>query len=168
MCLSHSIFSGDHFFSLGINDLLTAELIDCNYFIFDMETTDYSLIKQQLSSSKKLVIFITNDVDYYALRHLEGAAFIDKRSKLNEILSCLIVNDPRHFYQIKHKLSNRESEILFLMLEGLGKEDIIERLGINMKTFYAHRLRIINKLRIGNRVSLYSSIARTENYRGGA
>ncbi len=40
--------------------------------------------------------------------------------------------------------------------------DIVNKLGVKMKTFYAHRRNIMLKLKIDNRVLLYSKIFSSE------
>lgn len=164
MDLSAAVFSDDYFFSAGISALLTPELIDENYYIVDIETTNLTLLKERFLTDRKVIAFITNDLDYYALRHLKNIISIDKCWRLNEILSCLFVNESRYTYRVKYSLSERESEILKCMQKGLNVREIGETLGIIVKTFYAHRRSLIFKLQLTNRISLYRNIARTGAY----
>ncbi|CDZ85798.1 hypothetical protein BN1086_04023 [Citrobacter koseri] len=46
MDLSNSVFSDDYFFIVGISTLLTSELIDENYYIVDVETTNLLQVKE--------------------------------------------------------------------------------------------------------------------------
>lgn len=165
MDLSDSIFSNDYFFIVGISALLTPELIDENYYIVDVEATNFAQIKEFLFTGRKVIAFITNDLDYYALRHIDNITFIDKRCRLNEVLSCLFVNDSQYKYRVKYTLSLREREVLSCMQKGLDTNEIGKQLGMTVKTIYAHRRNLISKLQIGNRISLYSNIARVEIYR---
>lgn len=87
MDLSNSVFSDDYFFIVGISTLLTSELIDENYYIVDVETTNLLQVKEHFFADRKIIAFISNDLDYYALKHLRSITFVDKRSRLNEILS---------------------------------------------------------------------------------
>ncbi|ELW1648481.1 MULTISPECIES: helix-turn-helix transcriptional regulator [Enterobacter] len=165
MDLSNSVFSDDYFFIVGISALLTPELIDENYYIVDVESTSLEKIKEYLFSDRKIIAFITSDLDYYALKDLQDIVFIDRRSQLNAILSCLFVNNSRYSYRVKYALSLRESEVLSCMQEGLNADEIGKRLGMTVKTFYAHRRSLVFKLQAGNRISLYRNIARVENYK---
>lgn len=160
MDLSDSVISGDYFFISGFSALLSRALIDENYYIVDVETTNYARVIDGVSQGRNVFAFISNDIDYYALEHLKNVTLIDRRSPVKEVLSCLLANNARFNYHVKHKLSERENEVLSCMQEGLGTQEIGQRLGINMKTFYAHRTRLINKLQISNRISLYKNIAR--------
>lgn len=89
MGLSDSVFSDNNFFIVGIQALLTSKLIDKNYYIVDVEAINLKQIREHFFPSRKIIAFITNDLDYYALRHIYNITFIDKRCRLNEILSCL-------------------------------------------------------------------------------
>ncbi|HCR3979816.1 LuxR C-terminal-related transcriptional regulator [Citrobacter sp. CK180] len=165
MDLSNSVFSDDYFFIVGISTLLTSELIDENYYIVDVETTNLLQVKEHFFADRKIIAFISNDLDYYALKHLRSITFVDKRSRLNEILSCLFVNDSRYIYRVKYTLSMRESEVLSCMQKGLDANEIGKQLGMTVKTFYAHRRSLVFKLQVGNRISLYRTIARVESYK---
>lgn len=158
MHLSKSVFSDNYFFIVGVCALLTPELIDEYYYIVDAEYSHHNEINFTPDDNKRLIAFISNDLDYYALKDMGDISFIDKRSKTSEILSFMIVNDSRYKYRIKHHLSSRECEILNCMQEGMAVPEIIEKLGVKMKTFYAHRRNIMLKLKIDNRISLYSKM----------
>ncbi|MET6679122.1 helix-turn-helix domain-containing protein [Citrobacter amalonaticus] len=160
MKLSDSVFSDDYFFIVGISALLTPELIDENYYIVDIDESILQRSTEYFPPGRKIIAFITNDLDYYALCHLRDIIFIDKRRRINEILSCLFVNDSRYAYRVKYTLSFREREVLDCMQKGMEANEIGKLLGMSMKTFYAHRRSLIFKLQLGNRVSLYRNIAR--------
>lgn len=164
MGLSGSIFSDDYFFIVGMSELLTQELIDENYCIIDIETICISEVRKNITPGKKVIIFISNVLDYYALKHMSDFVFIDKKCRLNEILSCLLVKSSQYNYRMKYSLSQREEEVLYFIQKGLDVNDISQRLGMTRKTFYAHRRNLIFKLQQGNRVVLYQNIARTELY----
>lgn len=162
MVLSDSVFSDDYYFIIGISVLLTPELIDENYYIVDVETINLSQIKKKFLPDRKIIAFISNDLDYYALRHMKNTLFIDKRCQLSEVLSCLLVNNSRYTYRVKYTLTLRESEILWCLQKGFDANETSARLNITIKTFYAHRRSLINKLQLDNRISLYRNIARIE------
>ncbi len=160
---SKSVLSDNYFFVVGTYALLTPELIDEYYYIIDIDAVNFSDIDFKLVGKKRVIAFISNDFDYYSLKSLKNISFLDKRSKLNEILSFMMVNNSQHNYQIKYQLSNREHEILSCMQQGMTTPAIAEKLGLKMKTFYTHRRNIMLKLRIGNRISLYRKIVIRES-----
>lgn len=160
MDLSNSVISNDYFFILGLSALLSRELIDENYFIVDVETTNHLQASRCLFQGRNVFAFISNDLDYYMHCHLENVIFIDRQAPEKEVLFCLLVDNARFNYRVRHPLSCREKEVLFCMKDGLSTHAIGERLSMNMKTFYAHRARLITKLQVGNRIALYKIIAR--------
>lgn len=160
MDLSNSVISDDYFFILGLSALLSRELIDENYYIVDLETTNHLQASPCLFQDRKIFAFISSGLDYYTHCHLENVTFIHRRTPVKEVLSCLLVDNARFNYRVSHPLSGREKEVLLGMQNGLSTHEIGERLGMNMKTFYAHRTRLINKLQVENRIALYKSIAR--------
>ena len=91
--------------------------------------------------------------------------FIDKKCRLNEILSGLLVKNSQYNYRVKYSLSRREKEVLSCMQKGLDVKEISRQLGMTMKTFYTHRRSLIFKLQQGNRNSLYQNIVRSELYK---
>lgn len=165
MGLSDSVFSDNNFFIVGIKALLTSELIDENYYLVDVEAINLEQIGEHFFSGRKIIAFITNDLDYYALRHIYNITFVDKRCRLNEILSCLFVKDSQYRYRVKFRLSLRESEVLSCMQKGLDANEIGKRLGMATKTFYTHRRSLIMKMQLGNRISLYRNLARVRIYK---
>ncbi|WP_244665175.1 LuxR C-terminal-related transcriptional regulator [Candidatus Symbiopectobacterium sp. 'North America'] len=51
------------------------------------------------------------------------------------------------------------------MQKGLDANEIGQRLGMTVKTFYTHRRSLILKLQLGNRISLYRNLARVRIYK---
>lgn len=162
MRLSSSVISTDPYFHLGICSLLSHELIDENFYIIDVDTTVINQVRKYANCGKPLIAFVSNDLDYYALKKINNILFIDKKRKLNEILSFLIANDKKYQYRIKFKLSSREREVMDYLYQGMSSSEISEVIGMKLKTFYTHRRNLIRKLRIGNRISLYRDIARRD------
>jgi DNA-binding HTH domain-containing proteins len=160
MEIADCVFSDNYFFSLGISQLLTSELITEHYSIIDIENSNHHAIKAWQNSGKSLVAFIGNDLDYYTLKNLGEIIFINKKSDLKEILSCFFFKNSQHVYQVKYELSLREAQVLACIQEGLSAEETGKRLGMNTKTFYTHRRSLVAKLRTGNRISLYQNISR--------
>lgn len=168
MVLSNSVFSENYFFIVGISELLTSELIEGNYYILDIDTTNLAQIGRFSDRTKKIVAFISNDLDYYALKHIKNILLIDKRCRLNEIMSCLFLNDSPNTYHVKYKLSLREREVLACIQKGYNTKEISEQLGMTVKTYYTYRRSLIFKLQVGNRISLYRNIFRVEKYKQNA
>lgn len=157
--ISRFVISDDVFFIVGICALLTPELIDEHYYIIDINQTKLQLINEYLYSGKRIVAFISDDLDYYALSHMIDVIFINKKSCTKEILSCLFSNSSRHNYRMKYTLSPRESEVLYFIQKGMDARKIGELLGISIKTFYAHRRNLISKLQLDNRLFLYRNVS---------
>lgn len=162
MDISRYIFSEDHFFSVGLSELLTTQFIDDSFCIIDIDSlcVDFKLTIDDLN--RKIVVFIKDDFEYYTLYHVHGITFIDKRGRVSDIMHCFVSNDSKYHYRVKNKLSAREEETFQYILEGLHPIEISKRLGVKRKTFYSYRKMIMNKLRVGNRICLYKSLFRTE------
>lgn len=156
----HTVLSEDYYFTLGLKKLFSSHLFGGDYLIVDVETTSRSQVEQCLFQNKKVFAFISNDFDYYALCHLENVVFIDRRSEISEVLSCLSINHAHFNYCVKSKLSERENDVLTCLQEGLDTREIGVRLGVNIKTIYASRARLMNKMQVGNRIYLYRNIVR--------
>lgn len=160
MNLSASIFSDDSFFTLAINALLSHELIDDKIYIVDIKTSTYTQVMILSSVGKKVFVFISNDIDFYALKCLENVILLDRNIAINEMMSTFLVDSSLFNYHAKHKLAARESDMLICMLKGLDMREISERLKISLKIFYACRTRMLNKLQMTNRIFLYKHIAK--------
>jgi len=63
-----------------------------------------------------------------------------------------INDDSKEF--IKNRLSNKESEVVYLMLKGLTNDAIASALNITTRTVKAHASSIFSKLHVNDRVSL--------------
>lgn len=162
--MSLSIISNDNLFKAGILALFSAGFVDEYFIIIDMETVLSEDFKKLRIEDKQLVVFISNDIDYYALQGIDNVLFIDRKRKPNEIFAFLVANDMRYHYKIKNTLSRRELQILDFMLKGLDACEITLLTGLKHKTFYVHRRNIVLKLSLNNRISLYSDIARLKNH----
>lgn len=160
--LSDIIFSADSYFKCGLSPLLSGAFMNQGYCVVDVETTNYQQVTDCLFVGGKVLAFISNDMDYHALKHLDNVTLIDRHSPIKEVLSCLRTGDSHCHYHVKFKLSGRENIILGYMQRGVSSEEISRRLGMSMKTFYAYRTRIMNKMQITNRIFLYTSIARNQ------
>jgi DNA-binding NarL/FixJ family response regulator len=160
MSSSHVIISDDYFFAIALNSLFLSKPLRGNYLIIDVESTSRLQVKQCLSQNVKVFAFISNDFDYYALRHLENVVFIDRQSEMSEVLSCLSRSHALFNYRLKTKLTQREVNVLSCLQQGLDTHEIGERLGVGIKAVYASRSRLVYKMRAGNRIYLYRNIMR--------
>lgn len=160
MEIADCVFSDNYYFVLGISELLSPALITEHYRIIDIDVSSLATLSPWHHAGRRTIAFIANDLDYYTLKDKGDITFISKRSSLNEILSCFLMKKAHAAYQVKYRLSLREKEVLFCIREGLGVEEIGERLGMNAKTFYAHRRSLVTKLRADNRIALYKNLRR--------
>lgn len=110
--------------------------------------------------NKKVFAFISSDFDYCSLCHLDNVIFIDRKSEISKVLLCLANDDAHLNYRLKVKLSKNEGYVLSCLQEGLDTREIGERLGVDIKSVYASRLRLMNKMQVGNRIDLYQNIVR--------
>jgi len=163
MSINNSIISEDCFFRLFFMHLFEADIIPVECCILDVETSDYSQIKKISLSAKKVFAFISNDIDYYALKHFSNIIFIDRRVQLNEVLACIISNNGKFNYRINKKLTIREYGVMLCLLRGYNVYDSSLLLNITIKAFYASRSRLIKKFDFVDRNKLYSTIARYKN-----
>ncbi|EFN9100895.1 LuxR C-terminal-related transcriptional regulator [Escherichia coli] len=165
MNISKSVLSDDIFFTIGISELLSKELIDEFYYIIDVDDSNLHLISKYSSSEKNVVAFINDALDYYALNYLDNVIFIDKKWTVNEIMSCLFVKGARNDYWKKNTLSERECEVLSYIQRGMQSSEISIMLGISTKTFYSHRRNLMSKLKLANRVIFYRNVAKFSKYK---
>lgn len=161
--ISKCVISDDVFFIVGICALLTSELIDEQYYIIDINQRNLQQINKYIYSGKKVVAFITSDLDYFSLSHLSDVIFINKKWCTNEILSCLFIKNSRHSYRMKFTLSTRESEVLSFIQKGIEAREIGRLLGISIKTFYTHRRNLMSKLKLDNRLALYRNVTQIKH-----
>lgn len=160
MSLSQVIISNDCFFTLALKNLMPSKLLSGACIIVDVKSTGRMQVEQCAAHNKKIFAFICSDFDYYALCHLDNVVFIDRKSDINEVLLCLSTNHSHLNYRLKVKLSKNEGYVLSCLQEGLDTREIGERLGVDIKSVYASRLRLMNKMQVGNRIDLYQNIVR--------
>ncbi len=63
------------------------------------------------------------------------------------------------YYSVNRILSHRESEILALLLQGLGRKEIAEQLFITENTVKTHTTKVYNKLGVSNKDELQHKVA---------
>ena len=130
------------------------------------------LIKRLKIEKPKLRILVLSmhGEQQYAARVLKAGAagYLSKDSAAELLLSAIrkiagggmhipeaaaagLVADERPAHE---SLSDREFEVLRLLVEGLGPTDIAERLHLSVKTVSTHKTRILEKLNLGSTAEL--------------
>lgn len=160
MELFDAIISDDYFFRLGLSALLSKKVVAKGSFFIDMRTANHAKIRACSSRAEKIFVFISSDLDYYALRNLDNVTVIDRGSEVQDIVSCVLRDESNFERHSRHYISERDDEILTYLHQGLDTHEIVEKLSVSTKAFYSHRARLINKLNIRNRISLYRNISR--------
>ena len=88
---------------------------------------------------------------------INGELFIDNHIS-NKVISKLMNKDIKTLEPLEmndyKKLSMREQEILYLLVEGVSSKDIAKQLFISTKTVETHKASIMNKLNFKNLVEL--------------
>jgi DNA-binding NarL/FixJ family response regulator len=130
------------------------------------------LIKRLKIERPKLRILVLSmhGEQQYAARVLKAGAagYLNKDSAAELLLSALrkIATGGMHIPEAAaaglvagdkpahESLSDREFEVLRLLVEGLGPTDIAERLHLSVKTVSTHKTRILEKLNLGSTAEL--------------
>lgn len=163
MDCSDYILSDNYYFKFGISTLLTTALINNGLYVIDCDKSDIIYVMRSLDLSERHIIaFISNDIEYYIFSALNDHAsikFIDKKSKVSQILSCVFLKASPYEYRVKYILSKRELELLLCMQKGYSVEEISKKLDVKIKAIYTHRRNLVNKLRLRNRIALYHKIS---------
>ena len=79
--------------------------------------------------------------------------------KLNDLAGFLIIskeNRGKTEFRNLYKITEREFEVIDLVLSGLPNRTISEKLGISERTVEAHRLHVYSKLGISDRIELFT------------
>lgn len=160
MNLSQAIISNDYFFTLALKTIMPSNLRSGAYLFIDVRSSGRMQVEKSAAHNKKVFAFISSDFDYCSLCHLDNVIFIDRKSEISEVLLCLANDHLHHNYRLKVKLSKNEGYVLSCLQEGLDTREIGERLGVDIKSVYASRLRLMNKMQVGNRIDLYQNIVR--------
>jgi len=130
------------------------------------------LIKR-LKSEKaglRLLVLSMHGEHQYAARALKAGAsgYLNKDSAAEQLVSALrkIASGGVHISEaaaatllrqegsLHEGLSDREFEVLRLLVEGLGPTEIGERLHLSVKTVSTHKTRILEKLNLGSTAQL--------------
>ncbi len=118
----------------------------------------------------KILVLSMHGEHQYAARALKAGAsgYLNKDSPGEQLLSALrkIAGGGVHITEAAaatllqssksphETLSDREFEVMRLLVEGLGPTDIAERLHLSVKTVSTHKTRILEKLELGSTAEL--------------
>jgi len=153
---------------------------ECDIMLLDMNMpgksgiellTDLKNMKPQLH----ILVLSIHPEDKFALRTLKAGAsgYLCKDTALEELVVAIrkIFNKGRYLSTnlaeqlafdimpvtatLPHEqLSNRELEIMFMLVSGKKVKDIASELGLSISTIFTYRVRIFEKLKIKNNVEL--------------
>lgn len=169
-------------FSNFRNNLILYDLIILDPKIV-MDKTPVSFIDELLRGTPQLnlLVFTSLPMDNYVQRlySLGVKGFLTKKAKSEDIYRATelalvgkhffskeyknyLVNteEPGADYKI-HSLSNRELEILRLLLKGHGTKDISLMLHLHISSVTTYKKRIFNKLDVNNIIELYKMVEKT-------
>ena len=148
---------------------------DCEVAVVDMSMPGLSgiaLIKRLKSEKPKLGILVLSmhGEQQYAARVLKAGAsgYLNKDSAAEQLVGAIrkIAAGGVHIGEAAaaslvaaeksphEALSDREFEVLRLLVEGLGPTEIGERLHLSVKTVSTHKTRILEKLNLGSTAEL--------------
>lgn len=137
-------------------------------------------VKQHHPKIKVLVVSMHNDRQMVAaVLATEAEGFVLKTSSAQEIANAIkdLLNDSTHYsrevlqvmlskvkeekqHTLQHPLTERELEVLKLMLEENTNEKIAEKLFISRRTVETHRMKIMEKTECKNLIALYKFASR--------
>jgi len=154
--------------------LRLAKSADYDVAVIDLSMPGLSgiaLVKRLKAEKPKLRVLVLSmhGEQQYAARALKAGAsgYLNKDSAAEQLVSAIrkIAAGGVHITEAaaaslvsekkKHEeLSNREFEVLRLLVEGLGPTEIGERLHLSVKTVSTHKTRILEKLSLGSTAEL--------------
>lgn len=164
----------------GDEVLETIQSIDCDIMLLDMNMPGKSGLEllsdiKLLKPSLHILVLSIHPEDKFALRTLkEGAAgYLCKDTALDELVIAIrkVYTKGRYMStnlaeqlafdfmpdknQLPHEtLSNREHEIMHMLVTGKKAKDIAKDLGLSISTVFTYRVRIFEKLKIKSNVEL--------------
>ena len=125
------------------------DLIIINSNITGNEIKNINNLKSTIPNSKIIGIISNNpNRDFYSL--LDNKIFLnDNSSKIVEIVElCLSNENKSNKKSFENKLSERETDVLKLLIQGKTNKEIADELFISIHTVISHRKNIITKLGI--------------------
>lgn len=164
----------------GDEVLENIQSIDCDIMLLDMNMPGRSGLEllsdiKLLKPSLHILVLSIHPEDKFALRTLkEGAAgYLCKDTALDELVIAIrkVYTKGRYMStnlaeqlafdfmpdknQLPHEtLSNREHEIMHMLVTGKKAKDIAKDLGLSISTVFTYRVRIFEKLKIKSNVEL--------------
>ena len=121
------------------------------------------IIKQIIAQHPSLPIIVFSDYPekQYAARALRAGAiaYLSKGCQLKDLVGAVRLalkpNKKRPEKRLfKPQLSDRETQVLSLLVKGMSRREISQILSINEKTVSTYRFRIFGKLQVRNTVEL--------------
>jgi len=154
--------------------------IDCDIMLLDMNMPGRSGLElltdiKELKPNIHILVLSIHPEDKFALRTLKAGAsgYLCKDTALDELVIAIRKVHTKGRYlstnlaeqlafdympdksQLPHEtLSNREQEIMFLLVAGKKVKDIAKDLGLSISTVFTYRVRIFEKLNIKSNVEL--------------
>jgi len=154
--------------------------IDCDIMLLDMNMPGRSGLElltdiKELKPNIHILVLSIHPEDKFALRTLKAGAsgYLCKDTALDELVIAIRKVHTKGRYlstnlaeqlafdympdksQLPHEtLSNREQEIMFLLVAGKKVKDIAKELGLSISTVFTYRVRIFEKLNIKSNVEL--------------
>lgn len=154
--------------------------IDCDIMLLDMNMPGRSGLElladlKELRPELHILILSIHPEDKFALRTLKAGAagYLCKDTALDELVVAIrkVYSKGRYLSttlaeqlafdfmpdknQLPHEtLSNREQEIMFMLVAGKKVKDIAKDLSLSISTVFTYRVRIFEKLKIKSNVEL--------------
>ncbi|ALR75627.1 LuxR C-terminal-related transcriptional regulator [[Enterobacter] lignolyticus] len=157
--LDRFIYCKDQFFASGLAEVIPNGLAQGTFTFFDNDyLLEYGAKDSLHATSAQPIIFIDNDLDYYALQILtkdSDLLLISKKCRLSEILTSLLLYEKQGAYKVRLSLSQSELQVLECLMRGATIDQMVVKLQRNEKTIYAHRNAIVKKLELKNRNALH-------------
>jgi two-component system response regulator NreC len=167
------------FEALQMNSKLEPDVILMDIGLPDMSGIDATREIKRVRPDCAVVALTIHEDEEYFFKMLDAGAsgYVPKRAAPEELLSAirsasagevylypslakLLVRDflgqqeQAHTRRVEDELTAREQEVLTLLADGAGNNEIAERLGISPKTVARHRENIMGKLNMHTRTEL--------------
>lgn len=153
------IFCKDQFFASGLAEVIPCGLAQGSFTFFDNAyILEHGAKASIYATMTQPIIFVDNDLDYYALKILTkdmNTLLFSKKSSLSQILNTLVQAKNRELYKVRFSLTNSELQVLECLMLSPTIELAVTKLKLSEKTVYSHRYSIIKKLELKNRNALH-------------
>ena len=149
------------FMNKKADDLLDYKKLDSLNKHFSHFVLEYSSVEKVLDD-----VLCSENLDFSCRIHLvdsdTGALLIDAKfskvcDKYNDSLGILMIgHEVKEIRQFKQhfKITQKETEIIQLMIIGKTNAEIAERFGISLRTVKTHITNIYNKLKVNNKIAM--------------